>query len=315
VKQHRQRAEANFAQHDDLVLASGSAPANSVIQAQMSAREPSMLDSFLGLFGGEPELDEATLADREAASAELSSMFKIVENEADVDGNAVTQEQFEQIVANYSDIRMGKTNIQFGSGAEGQSAEEFKGLAMKDLARMMQTKSGRELLDHAMHATDKDGKALKTTIQHGEEPEAEAMDKKRAMNGKGSNATIHYRPGQDTPTEGTGASWGDHHRSDVALYHEFVHAKHMHDGELSTDRDTEEMNTVGMGRDFNAKHFQYFENRYRHERRMIGQGDTGVVEGDRGMAQRDNFKGGEGQGGDYVVPYDYATDRHTPGIM
>ena len=219
----------------------------------------------------------------------------------------------------YSDIRMGKTNIEIGGGLSGEELEAFKNGTMEDMARILQTKSGRELLKHTMHAEDKDGNALKTRITRSEsanDPYTQAHDERRAMGGKGSSADIKYRPGHDVATKYEGASWGDEFRSDVVLYHELAHAKHMHDGKLSKDVDTEEMNTVGMGSGFQADHWKYFENRYRHERRQIGTGQNGgVVDGDKGMGQRDNFKGGEGGWSDWETPYHYKGERRKPGAQ
>ena len=45
---------------------------------------------------------------------------------------------------------------------------------------------------------------------------------------------------------------------------------------------------------------------------MTGHGNTGVVYGDEGMGQRDNFKGGEGGRFDYKVPYTYVDDPTVP---
>jgi hypothetical protein len=266
--------------------------------------------SFVGGLFGEPELDDATLADRAQASTELSAKFKIVQNDSEADGNAVTQEQFDEIVAMYSDIRMGKTNIEIGTGMSGDALEAFQDATMEDLARMMQTKSGRALIEDTMHAEDKDGNALKTRITAAKDPDepATAADHDRhAMHGRGSSATIEYGAGEWVDAEREGGSWGDGWRSDVVLYHEMAHAKHMRDGKLGHSHDIEERNTVGMGQDFDPAYWQYFENRYRHERRMIGHGENGgVIEGDEGMGQRDNFKGDEHGGDDYETPYRYA---------
>ncbi|MCB9677221.1 MAG: hypothetical protein H6737_19035 [Alphaproteobacteria bacterium] len=294
-------------------------PDNSFVQSMMDTSIGGLLGGWLG--GDEekaPAVDEKTAADRKAAADELGYRFKIVQNESEADGNAVTKEQFDEIVAMYSDIRMGKSNIEIGGDLKGEELEAFKKGTMNDLGRILQTESGREMLKEMMHAKDKDGNALKTQIKRSADPnkpETEAHDLKKAQNGTGSGATIEYRPGEhvDAEIQDQGGSWGNGWRSDVALYHELAHAHHMQTGELSENVKTEELNTVGMGSGFAAEKWKYFENRYRHERRMIGHGMSGgVVDGDEGMAQRDNFKGGEGGGTDWEVPYTYADDKNVP---
>lgn len=291
------------------------------------AGAPPMMAALVPLEKDSPDEQARRAADREQAAAELRGKFHIVSNPDEVDGNSVTQEQYDKVVGMYSDIRLGKSNIEIGGNLKGEELEEYRRKTMTDIGRILQTDSGRELLDKTMNAKNKAGENVTTVLGPAgvnpdtgkpNDPTTVATDDKQSKNGQGSSTSISYNPLEDVdaPIQDQGGSWGNTWRSDVALYHELVHSQHMHDGKVADSEKQEEMNTVGMGSGFNPQANPYFENRYRHERRMIGHEDPGgpysspaVVDGDVGMAQRDNFKGGEGGMWDWKVPYTYADDK------
>jgi hypothetical protein len=92
-------------------------------------------------------------------------------------------------------------------------------------------------------------------------------------------------------------------RSDVALYHEMVHADHLEDGTMDRSGkvsfaehpwdwfrgiNESEHQAVGIG-----KHKGEFlsEDHYRAERNAIGKHGTGAVDGDADMPQRNDYGG------------------------
>lgn len=251
---------------------------------------PSMF-SFFGLFGDEVEAPRAkkgigeaarTLADRAAAAEELKAKFHV--GEGSEEGKAgVSEEEYARIVALYSDIRMGKTQLKLDtSGLDEDAAKAFRDGTMGDLSTMMQTESGRQLLDELAHGN----KGHQTTIGATKgDPDTGAwlpgldmgdVDDRWKLHhalhdGSGANSSVSYQPGQTVHTKHDGDI-----RSDIVLYHELTHAWHNGNGQNAQGAVSgadgvsvgyEEFEAAGMGPWSDAR---FSENRYRGERDRMG---------------------------------------------
>ena len=232
-------------------------------------------------------LDSTTrLFDRMSASAELRDRFDVVPD--DFVGprlpNQVTASEYDQIVNTYSDIRTGHSNVRFdNSQLSGDAATNFQGNVMSDLASMMQTPSGREMINGMAYGKNADGSAHAMTIRGITNPGgAQAIPGVEAntSNGTGTNTTIEYAPGQSIVNPGKTGVYGSV-RSDMTLYHEMVHAHHMRNGDEDTRTLTAATATDRRDRGLRAWEYQamglgshandpYSENRYRAERRAMG---------------------------------------------
>jgi hypothetical protein len=167
------------------------------------------------------------------ADAALAGRFKIVEKPGPNDPpNAITKEKYAEMCGQYADISSGKSDIKLNTaGMTADQEAEFRKNAMNDIANIMQTEGGREMLgalnDNVVR--DKDGKPIpgpdgkpqhRTTnigdSKNPEVPTAKAHDNVAAQDPKsnGSGTDIEYRPGH----------FADAGRSDVMLFHELRHA-------------------------------------------------------------------------------------------
>ncbi len=264
-------------------------------------------------------LDTSGMMDRQAAQRELKSKFDIVP-----DGfvgprmpNQLTEKEFEQQAHVFSDIRMGRSDIKFGDKTD----QKYRDGAMNDMARMMQTSSGRQLLDTLANNTagEKDAKGnpvhhtttLQPFLKKDGTPDTSNSDelgldvKNHAdENGTGVNTRVRYNPGLDV---GNGKQPWWPGRSDVILMHEMTHA--YYDTQGTTDNGMVDPKTgdgvkgnigaykntlhryehqaAGMGHYENAP---ISENKYRDERRLMGDAKApGSIPGDAGMAHRDYY--------------------------
>lgn len=187
-------------------------------------------------------LDYSGMLDRQAAQRELASRFNVIP-----DGtpgmrsqNQVSESQYEAIARQYSDIRLGRTDIEIDPTAlpDGQSMQQYRTDLMELLANQLQTESGRTLisglaenrhvttfgplfgeddqLDNTNAVTslvDDKGRSRKTTDR--------AVGRNKAgAPGKGYDAIIALNPG----AEFIGVDNVVEQRPDVALYHEMMHA-------------------------------------------------------------------------------------------
>jgi len=277
-----------------------------------------------GIFG---LFDIGGMLDRQEAQRELAGNFKVVPDGTPGGAeNQVTQEQFEKIARTYSDIRMGRSDIKFDlpAGMSDTDADAYRNGTMKDIGRILETKTGRELIGELSDNERPDG-SHRTTYLEGKSSDprnaettggagAEGTD---AHPGAGSDSHIHYDPGSIWLPE-AGATNGEPWlpmRSDVQLYHELTHSYHQthgtaasgkvtkesldaaHVGEFDLSRtdidydvDRLEQQSVGIGE---FTHEQYTENAYRAARARLGAaggpGVVGGVGGDVGMEQRDTY--------------------------
>jgi hypothetical protein len=230
-------------------------------------------------------LDPQGAEDRAEARDTLASRFQIVGSDHKATaGNQVTDHQYEEIVQTYSDIRLGRSDLKVSpEGLSGEAAEEFKFGAMGDIADILQTRSGRGLVGSLANAPrNTDFSSRVTRIK----PSKDAENARGGKDGEKA-AQVSYQPGMN--------HGGDNPiRSDVTLYHELVHARHavnhtwdspcVHSKDGASKKDVSEKvsaaehQAVGLGKHALAP---YSENRYRGERRAIGEATTGGGGGQR----------------------------------
>lgn len=245
-----------------------------VEQVQAPAREPDQQDlygnAFLGgLFGGDSEksdslkpwmADVLSGAHRQVTAMQLREKFAT--GDEPEEGKAwVDEEEFEAIVALHSDIALGRTQLQI----EGDS--EHRVAVLEDMAKMMQTRTGRELLDvlahdprHDHRIVQEEGAPKTGHSLPGHDPNL-PEDRVRldaAMHDKsGADSRVRYQPGEAHHSEEDGVI-----PSDVVLYHELVHAWHGSQGDNWAGGHN------GIDNDeYQAVWFDHFnENLYRAER-------------------------------------------------
>lgn len=238
----------------------------------------------------------------EWARESLRNHFSLVEPGAErTAGNQVTAEEYAEITETFADIYRGRSDIQIDDSLPAERRDAFKMGVMNDLARVMQTPSGRELVDSLHRAPSRGflkGDRKTTITQHG----GGNGDPSNALGGgdPGDRGTVAYVPGVNHGPD-------ENLRSDVVLYHEMVHAHHAvydtwdHDptsvdnGATRIDAHNgvgeHEHQAVGLGEHAQAR---FSENRYRQERRAIGASNHGEVhgaQGDDNLAYRDTYLG------------------------
>jgi hypothetical protein len=269
-------------------------------------------EGFSGLW------DMRGMINRQEAQRELKSRFDIVSD--DFVGprlpNQVTEAEFEQSARTFSDIRLNRGDIHFAPSAN----RAYRDGAMGDFANLLQTPSGRQLLDTlnnntagevladgtlAHHATTlrpylkPDGTLVTTgareSVQRGEN-EADSE------NGKGVDTVVNYNPGVAvTPSTSSKTNPWWPARSDVILMHELTHAYYdtqgtkdssMVDpktgdgvrGDVNVRTERSEHQAAGLGLSDGRP---ISENAYRAQRAKIGTGTVGVQPGDINMPRRD----------------------------
>lgn len=281
--------------------------------------------------------DARSARDRAAAAAELANRFEVVPE--DFAGprlpNQVTQAEYEQVAQTYSDIRLGRGDLTLDptnsiAPENTPAPDQFRADMMDDVADLMETKSGRSLvmsLANNTRGVDADGKPVHhtTTLMPLLQADGTAVNnqaitmplapadaslRSNGASGPGSGSHVHLNPNQDLEDDG-----GTSVRSDVALYHELVHAYDMSQGTLDkrgvnttatspqpqaptvpgfnigafvdtingTERD--EYRAVGLGPYANEP---LTENAYRAERRDLGSAARGIV-GDTRMGPRRDY--------------------------
>jgi hypothetical protein len=262
--------------------------------------------------------DQAAIRrDRALAAQELRGQFEVVPDDdaGERHPNTVTEAEYQRLVANYSDIRRGRADLRIAPMRGEQRAD-----TLEDIASILQTESGRDLIsDLSYHA---EGEEERTTTIHAR-PAAEwgadagpegcrsasaaELQEMQAQRDSGVplDAGVSYHPGQtEVWNYPSSADWLPF-RSDVALYHELVHAEALTSGTypggpaLSTVRheipqidrergvEASEARAVGLG-EF-AEGQSYSENMYRAERHAIGEANVGERTGDDTMAQRTSY--------------------------
>jgi hypothetical protein len=250
--------------------------------------------------------DRDGMLDRQAAQRELATQFDIIDpadlvsgvgGPATHAGNQVTPEEFQRIAKTYSDIRLGRTDLQLDTaGMTPEDAARFRAETMRDIGNLLQTDSGRGLLDAvAYQPLDH-----KTNIHLHTDPATGARDNSNAGGGNeagaaagswadgiGTTAQVTYVPGDDGGiAKGSQSNAFPKMRSDVTLFHEMVHAYDAAYGIMDqtqlTATDAVTSSDVGLwGMEYQAAGLgawagdRLTENAYRAERRAIGATDVG----------------------------------------
>ena len=267
------------------------------------AEEPSRLGSepphhpasapLLGGHGNLLDDDPVGTTARKRAQDPLAHIFEVVsqkqydQDQGHRDQNEVTQKQLRGLRNLFNDIRDGDGSLKVDMHGKSRNA------AMTDIARILQTKGGRQLingLDHSDHTT---------TLKLGDRARTNGTHR---SDGIGGNATVHYDPGQPVLHPNATDPAAKNSRSDVVLFHELVHARHDTNGTdargVLHPEDVVDSNDVGYPKDeYQAVGLGAFakglftENAYRRARRDIGaHSDTGVVPGDKNMPIRTRYK-------------------------
>jgi hypothetical protein len=279
-----------------------------------------------GLDAVEAYLDPVGAADRANARTELAGKFVVIE-----DGfagtrlpNMVTAEEYDQLARTYSDVRLGRSDLKIDASTS-KDPDQYRADMMDDIGDIMQTESGRAMvaqLASNTHGVDADGNAIHhTTTLHplldgaGDANAGGAIEIGDAQQGVGSPyadgtrgdgddlVDIYANPNLDV------VSAGATFRSDVALYHEMVHA--LHDTTGTTDfsavdagdgvdpgvtadiaAHVNRQEHLGAGLGIHA-HDRFSENRYRAERNAVARSGKGLA-GDRTMPQRDEYAAYQG---------------------
>jgi len=79
--------------------------------------------------------------------------------------NQISQAAFEKLATTFSDIRMGESNLKLDTtGMDKTKAETFQKGAMEDIASILQTSAGRDLVAQLDAGIGKDGKEHTTSI-------------------------------------------------------------------------------------------------------------------------------------------------------
>lgn len=197
------------------------------------------------------------------AEKQLRSRFKIVDQLApDALPNAITERELDQMIKLFEDIQDGRGDLTIDTSELGEKdANATRDAYMENIARIMQTKEGRQLLGEASNNVQMvDGKPVHrhTTLRgyhfdangngsHGDAADfkedltfgnaetiaADALEERYhpdgngdLVRGKGSDSTVLMTP--QSPW------WGGKKgelRSDTVLFHELVHARHMARGD------------------------------------------------------------------------------------
>lgn len=238
-------------------------------------------------------LDPFGAADRQDAQRDLASRFDVGQPGA-VGQNAVTEEEFQAIARQYSDIRMGRGNL--GLNTEGMSADdaaEFRARSMEDIGDILQTDAGRGMIGELQEgALEADG------VTHRRTEIGRAADSDSAVGGGRWNdddtrktGYANYVPGE-THLQGSGD-----YRSDVTLFHELTHAYQStnnnfdqsglvqgvpHDADVSMG----EYQAVGLGP--HAGNI-YSENEYRRQRMSLTTGQRTLGGSDADLTEREFY--------------------------
>lgn len=231
--------------------------------------------------------------DRQNAKIELANRFDIVPDGffGPLQPNQVTQSEFDRVATLYSDIRLGNTDLSFNSKT--RDFDEFKSRAMGDIATILTTSQGRDLLDQLAYGEGGDGTHHRVSIGGVGNPENIKTDvmggKDRAAmyDGRGAASSIFYPAGKTIDMARMDPTYENadfrHNTSDTVLFHEMLHALHIKNGTAAAgvvDEDhavqagdagalTEEYETVGLSGK-NA----LTENGYRSERALVTHTDV-----------------------------------------
>lgn len=198
-------------------------------------------DIYTALF--EPEV----IRDRMKAEKELAGRFEIVDGKQKGPRlpNQITRAEFQKLANTYSDIRLGRGDLTIDTkGAK--DPEQFKADMMNDIGDILQTKSGRYLIESLSDSTNIDDQGntvhRHTTLTPAVDEKGNldpTLSRENAVGGSafgknivnddgtpgvGTDAIIQAAPNMDFPQTDENGDWVGNMRSDVVLFHELVHA-------------------------------------------------------------------------------------------
>jgi len=228
----------------------------------------------------EKAMDMRPMIEQAAARTMLAGKLEVIPDEQP--GlrlpNQVSPDEFERMSHMYADIMGGRSDLKIGGTMDDGSKyapatrlddkelEKFRSGALGDIATLMQTESGRELLEKLAYTGDKHHV---TTIDP-------ASNKRRPHAAGDKDASeVYYAPGESWDKEGIDF------RSDANLYHELTHAYH----DVIDDQAHGEVHPVHRyDANNHVQRFEYQavgldgegdpilnENNYRSERRDLGE--------------------------------------------
>lgn len=272
-------------------------------------------------------LDPFGAIDRQDAQRDLASRFTVVDD--DHEGprlpNQLTQEEYQQVARDFSNIRMGRSDIEIDASTAAKPEEYTEGV-MNDIADIMQSESGRDLIRRLGDNEDDHKTTLQPFLKADGTPDhTNAFESADSSPGNGS-PFADGRPGQGTDTS---VSFNPQHdivpdannrfRSDVVLYHELTHA--LHDVEGTTDMNQVQANDdvlreMGQGDFFGA--FDAMLNpsvgvttdapqglsRFEHQAAGLGLYADNDVSENQYRAERNQIAlSGQGRAGDLLMPH------------
>ena len=282
-----------------------------------------MIQEFFDQFSSAEWAPEALnakveLAERARTREQLAPLFHVGDVTPTAPENFIDDAEFERLVGDFSRIRMGQTDLQFDtSQLSGKEASAYQQAAMNDIASILQTEGGRELIRGLAYDDQDQTTTLKPMFRNGDPAQGRDLTNAkvwaggRSMNegelrrdgtpGAGVSAEVLINPGHVmgprsvTPTD----DWMPI-RPDVTLYHELMHAwdlvhgtmalgaadasDGMHPDDAGIQR--HEYVAAGLGKYTTNERS---ENAYRAARAAIAEGGVGVRPGDRRMEDRDTY--------------------------
>lgn len=245
-----------------------------------------------------------------AADAALRDRFEIVapDFKGTRAGNQLTQAEYDRVLKQYADIAAGRTDIKFN--ASDSRDPEFKKGVMKDFGTLMQTPSGRALLDSLANNPNGNTLTVKVNRDSAGNPDlsnayADASDpSKRSQwgNGRGVPSTISYVPGKGVDVPGGTSKWLPL-RGDVVLYHELAHAMHITHGTMDDSIVTLKQGASSMDVQSRIRNSEY-------QAVGLGQYKNNSISENVYRAERNGIKGKKG-----ALPTDGALNRRTEYVV
>jgi hypothetical protein len=265
--------------------------------------------------------DVTGLIDRQLAQRELRAKLNVIgpNHKGPTLPNQITEEELQHYALVYSNVRLGRGDLTIDASTS-DDPEQYKRDMMDDIGDIMQTASGRQLIDTLANNTrgkDANGWIHRHTTlrpmldEHGDVDATNANERslgdinnpaegyearfKDGRPGVGTNTLVSINPNMDI--QGS--------RSDVILFHEMVHAladtqgvqawatveESDRPGDANVAKDAAkhkprtEHQAAGLGKFANDP---ITENAYRRERRALALSGKGMA-GDLNMSQRENY--------------------------
>lgn len=203
-----------------------------------------MMAGMMGPLAGPMAQQIAALVQRQVDRKKMEGMLKVVPDDADPKKrkpNEVTQAEFDRYAGMYSDIREGSSSLKIDSGVD----DKHKGAMMDDIAKILQTQSGRTLVGD-LSAGGKDKEVVLGPSKNDDGSlnrvgaSTESGDYNKASDPtKGTGSKVNYVPGAEgefakgrnevKDKDGKviqAIDMAQKFTSDTVLFHEMTHARH-----------------------------------------------------------------------------------------